>query len=180
MHPSVQMRSALEAGASVHAVDMNGQTLLHAAAFRGRIKTLRLLIKEGSDVNKSDNAGCTPVHLASYAGSKQAVAALLAEGADVAAKDKFGNTALHDVAGDLEFLKKRFQGGSEQDAAGDYFLTWSPPKTKLSPGHAMTAKLLISKGLDSNAANTDGATPVNMARRLGRNTLLRTFGEVSH
>ena len=143
-------------------------------------KTARVLIKEGSDVNKADNAGRTPLHLAAYAGSEQVAAMLLAEGADIAAKDKMGNTPLHDVAGDLEYLKKRFVGGQEHGniGSGKYFLSWSPPKTKLTAGHISTAKLLISKGLDSTTKNTAGVSAADVAGNLARDGLLRVFKEV--
>lgn len=196
----------LAEGASVHSIDNNGQTLLHSAVFWGKvrigqsgtrslpvpltavlrilqIKTVRQLIKAGADVNKIDNAGATPLHLAAYGGSKQVVAVLLGEGADISAQDDHGNTPLHDVAGGMKFLKTRFHNadGGLKDRGpepGAYYLSSSPPKTKLGPGHVNVAKLLITKGLDSGAKNNAGISPADIARELGRNTLLRAFGEV--
>ena len=52
-------------------------TLLHVAARRGRLNTVRRLISIGANVDAVDAAGLTPLAGAAWAGQEHAVIALL-------------------------------------------------------------------------------------------------------
>ena len=74
-----------------------GRTPLMAAAARGSLPMVELLIAAGADVELAGEGGVTPLMLASRKGSVEVVARLLAAGASAKAKSKLGMTALHEA-----------------------------------------------------------------------------------
>jgi hypothetical protein len=77
-------------GASVGPTSSDGSAL-HAAAARGQLAVVRLLIASGSDVSlRCDRDRTTPLHWASGAGHIEVVRALVEAGARVEAKDRWG------------------------------------------------------------------------------------------
>jgi uncharacterized protein len=62
---AVQM--LLKLGANVNAVDKNGETVMHGAAYQSRSKLVQLLAERGADINiwnRKDKAGWTPLMIA--------------------------------------------------------------------------------------------------------------------
>lgn len=67
--PSVQPDAAsvammIDKGADVHAIDVNGWTPLHAAAYHGQDEIAKILVLSGADVNARNKLQETPLHLA--------------------------------------------------------------------------------------------------------------------
>lgn len=56
-------------GALNHLTDINGDTALHWAAYKGHADLMRLLMYSGVDLQKPDNFGSTPLHLACLSGN---------------------------------------------------------------------------------------------------------------
>jgi ankyrin repeat protein len=57
----------LDHGADVNAVDENGETAMHGAAYQSRAKLVQLLAERGADVNvwnRKNRAGWTPLMIA--------------------------------------------------------------------------------------------------------------------
>ncbi len=54
----------LNAGASVHARDRDGETPLHKAAWRGHLEVVRMLLDRGANPQAKNRAGLTPLDLA--------------------------------------------------------------------------------------------------------------------
>jgi hypothetical protein len=57
----------LQLGADVNAVDDNGETTMHGAAYQSRSNLVPLLIKRGADINvwnRNNKAGWTPLMIA--------------------------------------------------------------------------------------------------------------------
>ena len=54
-------RLLIDHGATVHSVDRNGGTVLHAASRHGRLGVVRLLLRHGADVNMLNKANQTAV-----------------------------------------------------------------------------------------------------------------------
>ena len=54
----------IERGASVSALNKDGQTPLHLASQVGRLYVVRMLIERGADVSAQDKDSQTPLHLA--------------------------------------------------------------------------------------------------------------------
>jgi ankyrin repeat protein len=83
---------------------MTGDTLLHAAAVRGVLEDIGLLVASGASVNAVGDLGNTALHHAASRGMVDIVNKLLESGADVKIKNEFGQTAL-----DVAMLMKRSQ-----------------------------------------------------------------------
>lgn len=72
----------LDAGADVNAkLPILGTHPLIAAAARGHLDTVRLLLERGADVNAADLTGWTPLHAAAYSGNPEIIKLLLERGA---------------------------------------------------------------------------------------------------
>jgi len=90
-----KLRVMLDADPSlVNLTDVDGNTLLHAAAGEGRAKAAELLINRGASVNAKTKRGLTPLHDASFEGREEVTELLLKRGADVNARAGDGSTPL--------------------------------------------------------------------------------------
>ena len=87
-------REALENGASVHARDGDGWTVLAYAACAGNLEIAKLAIDKKADTDSRDNGGRTPLMHASRKGHYDMVAFLLNRGADVNAESKHIENAI--------------------------------------------------------------------------------------
>jgi hypothetical protein len=61
------MQSALELGADINAVDNNGETAMHAAAYKNLPQVVRFLASKGATIdrwNKDNRFGWTPLAIA--------------------------------------------------------------------------------------------------------------------
>lgn len=56
-------------GALNHLMDINGDTAMHWAAYKGHADLIRLLVYSGASLQKPDHFGSTPLHLACLSGS---------------------------------------------------------------------------------------------------------------
>lgn len=78
-----------------HLTDINGDTALHWAAYKGHPDSMRLLMYSGVDLQKTDNFGSTPLHLACLSGNMTCVRILSEKNnLDLEPKDKNGKTPL--------------------------------------------------------------------------------------
>ena len=86
-----------DAGASLDAVDLDGHTPLHYAAYVGSAKMMSLLLAAGANVNATSYINCTALHWAANVSDKRAtdcVDLLLARGASVNVRDDHGRAPI--------------------------------------------------------------------------------------
>lgn len=81
--------------------DRSRVTAIHAAAARGGVEILSLLLAYGADVTLKNQQGEMPLHIAKNAAC---IELLIAHGADVNAVDNAGRTALHLAVFQMEHL----------------------------------------------------------------------------
>ena len=73
--------------------NLNMQTPLHVACYKGNLKIAQLLARSGADLNSIDKDGNTPLHLASISGHGTIVSWLLSRGPNILIKNNSGKTA---------------------------------------------------------------------------------------
>lgn len=81
----------------INALDTDGSTPLHCAAWKGHEEVATALLDAGADVNahnQNTHWGTTPLHAAAHANNTAIVRLLLARGADKEAEDSSGKTPL--------------------------------------------------------------------------------------
>lgn len=80
-------------GIDIAAVDRDGFTALHWAAWSGMPETAQLLLDAGLNINTADARGFTPLMLAAMRGNSSLVKKLLDAGADASLRNADGRTA---------------------------------------------------------------------------------------
>jgi hypothetical protein len=109
-------------GSSVEPRGYSDATPLHAAANKGDIETVQVLLEYGVDVNAQTSVGSTPLNYASWGYHDDArVARLLIErGADVNIRGGFGRTALHRASeGSIEIARVLIEHGASVEVKND-------------------------------------------------------------
>ena len=164
------VKTILEKGADVNAVDKGGATALIYAADGGHVKVVGLLLEKGADVNAKNKGGWTALMWAATGSSSrrtEMVKLLIAKGADVNAKDQTGATALMGSSrqGNLRAVKLLVEKGADvnaKDRGGASALIEASTN-----GHLDIVKLLLEKGADVNAKDNEGKTPLMWASEKG-------------
>jgi ankyrin repeat protein len=117
--------------------DINGSPLVQAIE-SGNAEVVDFLIKEGADVNRLHRDGMTPVHYAVMEEDPTILARLIQAGGNINKTDERGNTPLHTL----------FRTYSSTDNVGK---------------KVERIQLLLSRGINVNAVNLGGNTPLIMA-----------------
>jgi ankyrin repeat protein len=164
----------LDNGAAVTQQNSTG-TVLHTAAIRGRLDMARLLLERGADVNCANDQGIIPLYYALSVGHERSgdlAMLFIANGADVNATTNDGESVLAlavrlgyaDVAAAL--LKKGARFDVADSATGRTLL-----HTAALNGYGDVAGILIGQGLDVNAKDQGGRTPLDYAGIYGHRTV---------
>lgn len=158
----------------ITAVDIRGQTVLHAAAAGGNLGIVKLLIEEGADLGLRDKKGNSALSWAVQGGSMDIVQYLLlqfaAKGDErsyITAVDTRGRTALHRAAakGHVEIVKMLLgvAGADSALRARDNVLGMTPLHSAAFQGHDKVVDILLEYGGDMGVKNRLGETPFDMA-----------------
>ncbi|XP_077478350.1 protein TANC1-like [Stigmatopora argus] len=140
-----------------------GETVLSAAAGRGRTEVCALLLERGAGSEVPNRRGMTPLLGAAKHGHAQVVELLLKGGTDVSARDKQGRTALILAAAEghgatVEMLLANGAGVSAVDREGLSATSWACMR-----GHPGVLAQLLDAGADPNQADGQGRTPLDLA-----------------
>lgn len=147
--------------------DAQAFTLLHRAAEKGLVNSLRAQLAKGQDVNVKDRHDMTPLHYAAREGRREAAVLLLDAGALVGARGQRGWTPLHMAAamGQTEIAELLLDRGADPSVADDAGLT--PLHHAAAEGKAEVTRVLLSRDAAPNAADMLGWTPLHHASYTG-------------
>jgi cytohesin len=130
---------------------------LYVAVDENHLDVAKVLIAKGADVNAKGNNGKTALHSAVKNRNKDMVQLLLDKGAEV---DFFAAAAL----GRMDRMRALLDANPALvSAQGDK--GWSPLHMAAVGGSREAAELLLAKGADANATDSDGMTPLHVANK---------------
>lgn len=88
----------IKKGVDVNTTDIQGDSALHKAIFRGKISVIKFLISAGAQVNIKNAMGYTPLHVAMVYLDLNIIKLLISKGANLYQKNNYSNTPLHTAA----------------------------------------------------------------------------------
>ncbi|CAK9161715.1 unnamed protein product [Ilex paraguariensis] len=163
--------------------DIQGSTILHAAAARGQAEAVKDLVASFDIINASDNQGNTALHLAAYRGQLAVVEALiLASPSSIYSKNNSGETFLHMAVTGFQTpgfrrldhrieLMKQLLGGKIFNIEEIINAKNNDGRTTLHLAimgniHSDLVELLMTvRSIDVNIRDIDGMTPLDLIRQ---------------
>ena len=150
--------SLLQPGSDVDLLDSYGSTALVLAAENGHDLVVELLLQKGAEVDKANNREETALYWAARNGYERTVDLLLSWGASVLAKDREGWTALDwaAVGSNGDVVKVLLKNGVSSSEGRKRALLLAAEE-----GHELTVQVLLDRGVDVNAKDYLGSTPLD-------------------
>ena len=155
--------------AEEYAKGNTGWTPLHAAASKGNLGIVKILLIKEADPNLQDNEYYTPLHLACISQSKKVVELLLTKNVNINENNEFNYTPLHvaSVSGDTKIVELLISNCAEITAKTFYGST--PLHVAALSGKPKVVEMLLSNGAEVNArfrpSLTKIKTPLDYVRR---------------
>ena len=140
---------------------VDGYSLLHIAAVRGKAHIIDFLVRHHMNVNDKsfDNI---PLLMASAVGNEEAVGSLIQCGADVNVIDNYGKMAIFYAAKHINIVKILVEAGADlehQDLQGK-----TPLLEAIDVGNTEVVDFLVKSGANANRKDEDhGRTPIFFA-----------------
>ena len=173
------VQALLAKKADVNAVQPDGATALHWAAYAQDADATAQLIRAGAKVNVRNNYGVSPLALAARHGNANIIGQLMKAGADPNDPVNYLNSAetplmLAARAGSVEAVNLLLLAGAQVNARegwnGQSALHWAAAE-----GQAATVEALIAGGADIRQRSNAGSTPFMFAVRKGDMATVNAF-----
>jgi len=151
--------------------DNNGQTALFLAAKFDKRRGCLILLENGADLLIRDRFGRTALHEALAAQSIESTRILIGAGGDLFALDSAGQTPFDLLMmGGMDLLSELMNRAllNNQDDMGNTLLH----RAIISGANDSIIHMLINNGADRHARNAAGASPLDIAREMGRETII--------
>jgi ankyrin repeat protein len=164
-----RLSALIKSGADVNTRDVRDETPLMYAAWVGSANAMKLLLEAGAQVNLQSQAGATALIWSATEIDK--VKLLVDHGADVNLATKRGRTALLVAAmsePSADIVKLLIAHGANLKAVD--FLKTTPLRAATLGNDTETIRLLLDAGIDPNAADLPGISPLMMAAGWNGNT----------
>lgn len=199
------LKYILEKGAEIHAQDQQGDTPLLCATRDGKLALAQILIAAGADLNQNNNEGETPATAAARIPNADLIICIIKNGGDKEHKNKQGKSPLFiGIENDcLDVVKTLIQAGADvNDKApnGEPLLLYATLKRKVAMVEALLAagartdvkdaqgrsllhhatsaalvKLFTAAGVNPNAVDNEGYTPLMQAARLSQRDIVQAL-----
>ncbi|WP_341347894.1 ankyrin repeat domain-containing protein [Paenibacillus sp. FSL H3-0469] len=163
----------LAEGADIDATDSSGRTPAMIAVHTNQLEAFKLLVEQGADIDIRDNRLDNPLLYAGAEGMLDFVKVAIAAGADTSILNRFGGTALIPAAerGHVDVVEELLTT-SDVNVNHINNLGWTALLEAVLLGdggeaHQAIVQLLMDHGADVNLADSEGASPIEHARRSG-------------
>ena len=159
--------------AAVNARDGQGRTPLHVATFARKVDVVRALAKAGADLGAFENDRYDAVTIAAVADDEATLSALLELGASAKlTTSRYDGTALIAAAhlGHDGVVRQLIKAGAPLDHVNNLHWTALIEAIVLGNGgnrHQATMRALLDAGANTQLADRDGRTPLQLARSRG-------------
>lgn len=164
----------LDAGADIHALDDEQETLLHYAARYTESSICQILLDAGLDVNSKDIHERPPVRWALRSNSDRSsvIDLLLDAGSDLNHRNRAGDTLLHDACwlGNPVYADIFLSAGIDVDVKNEKGLT--PVLCAVLNRDVELLSMLIGAGADMDVRDEQGRTAVDIATQQGDKSCL--------
>ncbi|XP_033121220.1 uncharacterized protein LOC117120307 isoform X2 [Anneissia japonica] len=156
----------------------NHETAMHAAANRGHLAILYMLLQAGGNCNTKDEDTQTPLMCAASSQQLECIRHLVSHGADVTCKDDEGTAALHIAAKDGFIEGVRYLTSVDdtdiniQDDGG-----WTPLVWAAEARHVDVVQYLLERGCDPNIRDKEGNSGLHWAAYAGAQQIIKLFIE---
>ncbi len=177
------VRALLDAGADIHYADGAGWTSIAVAARTGDPELLQTLLASGADV-AAGKAGPlspgTPLTHAAWLGDAESVELLLSHGADKDVKSMNVALIFSATHGYQELVQRLLDAGA--DPRANIVTNYVPESPILAAAYSDSlnteiVKLLLQRGVDVEAKDARGETPLRIARDRGQTEIVRLLSQ---